>query len=31
MKDAVWLVSPDTKELVTPYEEQPKCKRLVAA
>ena len=31
MKDAIWLVNPDTKELVTPYEEQPKCKRLVAA
>lgn len=31
MKDAVWLVKPDTKELVTPYEEQAGCKRLVAA
>ncbi len=31
MKDAVWLVNPNTKKLVTPYEELPKCERLVAA
>ena len=31
MKDAVWLVNPDTHELVTPYAEHPKCKRIAPA
>ncbi|MBN2243072.1 MAG: hypothetical protein JW793_10310 [Acidobacteria bacterium] len=31
MKDQVWLVSPDTGKLVTPYGEHPKCRKIVAA
>jgi len=31
MKDAIYIVNPETKELVTPYEELPKAKRIVAA
>jgi hypothetical protein len=31
MKDAIYIVNPETKELVTPYEELPKSKRIVAA
>jgi hypothetical protein len=31
MKDTIWLVDPNTKELVTPYEEHPSCRRLQAA
>ena len=31
MLESVWLVDPTTKKLISPYDEHPKCKKIVAA